>query len=334
MSIPGALAFSIYVDWFNAHGKSTRLASIRPIMLICLNIPPSGRLKPENVYVAGIIPGLKEPTALQLNYLLMPLIKELKEIWQGYHFSPTSTGPQGSFIHVVIRTAIVDVAAMHILTAFIPHSGSHFCNFCTIHKAQIEDIGPQFHYTRSYQNHKSTNVKWLREYPQQRKAIFSDFPIVHSRVQMKKYFRSHRKSNDTNSSDSDSMTSNSSLDQITLREACSLRRDRMKIINESLPTTSTQQNYFPRPTPHMQDPSSGSAEIPSFDADYIPSELDISALSDHQIKGEALAHLRQIISDTIIPFSWTRVPHKMGSPSHGSLKPLNGLSYTRSIFHL
>ncbi|MBW0505490.1 hypothetical protein O181_045205 [Austropuccinia psidii MF-1] len=43
------------------------------------------------------------------------------------------------------------------------------------------------------------------------------------------------------------------------------------------------------PTPHMQHPSGGSAEIPSFDADYIPiseisSELDISALSDHQIK--------------------------------------------------
>ncbi|MBW0530200.1 hypothetical protein O181_069915, partial [Austropuccinia psidii MF-1] len=44
------------------------------------------------------------------------------------------------------------------------------------------------------------------------------------------------------------------------------------------------------------------------------------ALSAHQIKGEALEHLRQIISDTIIPLSWTRVPRKMGSPSHGSLK--------------
>ncbi|MBW0574220.1 hypothetical protein O181_113935 [Austropuccinia psidii MF-1] len=74
------------------------------------------------------------------------------------------------------------------------------------------------------------------------------------------------------------------------------------------------------PTPHMQHPSSGSAETPSFDADYIPSELDISALSDHQIKGEALEHLRQIICDTMIPSSWTRVPHKMGSPSPGSLK--------------
>ncbi|MBW0524463.1 hypothetical protein O181_064178 [Austropuccinia psidii MF-1] len=41
ISIPGALAFSIYVDWFNSHGKSMWLASIGPIMLICLNLPPS-----------------------------------------------------------------------------------------------------------------------------------------------------------------------------------------------------------------------------------------------------------------------------------------------------
>ncbi|MBW0483168.1 hypothetical protein O181_022883 [Austropuccinia psidii MF-1] len=64
MSIPGALSFSTYVDWFNAHGKSAWLASIGPIILICLNLPPTEGLKPENVYVAGIIPGPKEPTAL------------------------------------------------------------------------------------------------------------------------------------------------------------------------------------------------------------------------------------------------------------------------------
>ncbi|MBW0493356.1 hypothetical protein O181_033071 [Austropuccinia psidii MF-1] len=168
LSIPGALAFSMYVDWFNAHGKSTWLASIGPILLICLNLPPSERLKPENVYVAGIISGTKEPTALQLNYLLMPLIKELKELRKGCHFSPTSTGPSGSFIHVAILTAIGDVVAMRKLTGFISHSGNHFCNFCTIHKAQIKQFGPQFHYTWSYQNHKSTIAKWLQASPQQR----------------------------------------------------------------------------------------------------------------------------------------------------------------------
>ncbi|MBW0578412.1 hypothetical protein O181_118127 [Austropuccinia psidii MF-1] len=126
MSIPGALAFSIYVDWFNAHGKSTWLAILGPIILICLNLPPSESLKPENVCVAGIIPGPKEPTALQLDYLLMPLIKELKELWQGYNFSPTSTGPSGSFMRVAILTAIADVVVMRKLTGFIYHSGNHF----------------------------------------------------------------------------------------------------------------------------------------------------------------------------------------------------------------
>ncbi|MBW0525916.1 hypothetical protein O181_065631 [Austropuccinia psidii MF-1] len=177
MFIPGALAFSVYVDCFNAHGKSTWLASIGPIMLICLNLPQSERFKPENVYVSGIIPGPNEPTALQLNYLLKPLIKELKELWQGYHCSPNSTGPSGSFICVAILTAIADLVAMGKLTGFISHSGNHFCSFCTIHKAQIEEIGPQFHYTRSYQNHQSTIAKWLRASPHQRQAIFSEYGV-------------------------------------------------------------------------------------------------------------------------------------------------------------
>ncbi|MBW0475645.1 hypothetical protein O181_015360 [Austropuccinia psidii MF-1] len=275
ISNPGALVFSIWVDWFNAHGNSTRLASIGPTMLICLNLPQ------------------------------MPLIKELKEIWQGCHFSPTSTGPSGSFIRVAILTDIADVVAMHKLTGFIPHSGNHFCNFCTIHKAQIEEIVPLFKYTRSYQNYKSAIVKWLWATPKQQQEIFSEYRVRYSILEdlpywdatrifnidimnnlilgilkdcvtfklcipeskSKIYFRSNRKSNDTNSSDSDSMTSNSSLDKFTLREAHSLRRHAAKIINESLPTTSPQQNYFPMPIPHMQHPSSGSAEIPSFDAD-------------------------------------------------------------------
>ncbi|MBW0461996.1 hypothetical protein O181_001711 [Austropuccinia psidii MF-1] len=127
-------------------------------------ISPKEKIEARECLSSGIIPGLKEPTDLQLNFLLMPLIKELKELRQGNHFSPTSTGPSGSFICVSILTAIVDVVAMHKLTGFISHSGNHFCNFCTIHKAQIEEIGPQFHYMRSYQNHKSTIAKWLQTF--------------------------------------------------------------------------------------------------------------------------------------------------------------------------
>ncbi|MBW0566329.1 hypothetical protein O181_106044 [Austropuccinia psidii MF-1] len=87
-------------------------------------------------------------------------------------FSPTSTGPSGSFIRVAILTAIVDVVSMRKLTGYISHSGNHVCNFCTIHKAQIEEIGPQFNYTRSYQNHKSTIAKWVQK-PQNKDKQFS-----------------------------------------------------------------------------------------------------------------------------------------------------------------
>ncbi|MBW0466034.1 hypothetical protein O181_005749 [Austropuccinia psidii MF-1] len=180
MSIPGTLALSSYVDWFNAHGKSSCLASIGPIILICLYIPTSESLKPENFYVSGIIPGPKEKTSLQLNYLLIPLIKELKELWQGYHFSPTSTGPSGFFNCVAMFMAIVDVVAMCKLTGFISFSGNNFCNFCTIRKAQLEEIGPQLHYTHSYQNHKSTIAKWLWASLHQRQAIFSEYGVQYS----------------------------------------------------------------------------------------------------------------------------------------------------------
>ncbi|MBW0465905.1 hypothetical protein O181_005620 [Austropuccinia psidii MF-1] len=77
----------------------------------------------------------------------MPLIQELKELWQGYHFQPTSTEPSGSFIIIAIITSVVDVVAMRKLTGFLSHTGNHLCNFFSIHKDQIEEIGPQFHYT-------------------------------------------------------------------------------------------------------------------------------------------------------------------------------------------
>ncbi|MBW0537053.1 hypothetical protein O181_076768 [Austropuccinia psidii MF-1] len=71
MSLEGSLGFSIYFDWLDSHGKSRRLAIIGTILLACLSIPSNERLNPENVYISVIIPGSKEPTSSQMNYLLM-----------------------------------------------------------------------------------------------------------------------------------------------------------------------------------------------------------------------------------------------------------------------
>ncbi|MBW0493754.1 hypothetical protein O181_033469 [Austropuccinia psidii MF-1] len=258
MSIPGALAFSIYVDWFNAHVKSTRLAGIGPIMLIFLNLLSGERLKPENVYVSGIIPGSKEKTELPINATHQGAQRAMARLPFFTHLnSHKSTISRGLWATPKQQQAIFSKYGVRysILEDLQYWDASRMVNLDIMHNSIL--------------------------------GILKDhaaFKLCIPESKSKIYFRSHRKSNDTNSSDSDSMTSNSSLDQITLREARSLRRDTAKIINESLPT------------PHTQHPSSASAEIPSFNANYIPtskipSELDISALSDHQIKGEALEHL-------------------------------------------
>ncbi|MBW0565604.1 hypothetical protein O181_105319 [Austropuccinia psidii MF-1] len=70
----------------------------------------------------------------------MPLINELKELWKRYHFSPTSTGPSGSFIRVGILTAIVDVVAMGRITRFLSHSGNQFCNFAPFTKLKLKKL--------------------------------------------------------------------------------------------------------------------------------------------------------------------------------------------------
>ena len=62
------------------------------ILCACLNLPLEMWYKPENMYLAGIIPGLHEPSADQLNHFLDPLVSDLVDSWErGVKFSHTAS---------------------------------------------------------------------------------------------------------------------------------------------------------------------------------------------------------------------------------------------------
>ena len=79
----GRYVFGLSVDAFNPflNKQAGKKASIAAIYMVLLNLPLSSRYKAENMYLAGVIPGPREPSLTQINHLLWPLISELLQFW-------------------------------------------------------------------------------------------------------------------------------------------------------------------------------------------------------------------------------------------------------------
>ena len=135
----GCYAFALHVDFFNPEGMTIRGASTSSgiISMACLNLPLEIRYKPENIYLAGIIPGPKQPSLENLNHYIRPLITQLATSWEkGVRYSRTANYPQGRVTRSAIALAICDLPAARHLAA-LAGTGSHFfCSACSCyHKA-------------------------------------------------------------------------------------------------------------------------------------------------------------------------------------------------------
>ena len=77
------LVWNLSLDWFNPlmNKQAGKSVSTGSMVMACLNLPPSIRNKPENLYLAGIIPGPREPETDEVNHFLKPLVKDLLKSW-------------------------------------------------------------------------------------------------------------------------------------------------------------------------------------------------------------------------------------------------------------
>ena len=74
------LLLSLNIDWFRVYKHSQYSAGA--IYLVILNLPRSERYKEENVILAGIIPGPKEPKD-HVNTFLFPIVEDLIHLYEG-----------------------------------------------------------------------------------------------------------------------------------------------------------------------------------------------------------------------------------------------------------
>ncbi|KAI9068234.1 hypothetical protein FKP32DRAFT_1562149, partial [Trametes sanguinea] len=66
------LIFGLSTDGFNPYQmkEAKQDVSSTAIYMVCLHLPPHLRYLPENVYLAGVIPGPSKPSTEQINHFL------------------------------------------------------------------------------------------------------------------------------------------------------------------------------------------------------------------------------------------------------------------------
>lgn len=138
----GRLAFSLNVDFFNVEGTRVRGASTScgVISCACLNLPLDIRYKPENMYLAGIVPGPNEPRGDQLNHFLDPLINDMVDSWEhGIRFSRTSLHPAGRVVRSAVACVVCDLPAARKAVQMASHSSHFYCSIC--HCKDLKTLG-------------------------------------------------------------------------------------------------------------------------------------------------------------------------------------------------
>jgi hypothetical protein len=128
----GRFVFTLNIDFFNIEGMRIRGASTSCglISLVCLNLAPEIRYKPENMYVC-IIPGPKEPSRTELNHYMRPVVNHFVEGWdQGIYFSRTALRPHGRQARYAIAAAVMDLRAARQASGLSQPNGHHHCSVC------------------------------------------------------------------------------------------------------------------------------------------------------------------------------------------------------------
>lgn len=154
--IPGALfidrrdeghyGFTFNVDFFAIEGMRIRgpKTSCGLVSMACLNLPYELRYQPENMYVAGIIPGPKELNLTELNHYLKPIVDDLVFSWKtGVHYSKTALYPSGRTVRCAIIAAVMDLLAARKASQLAPVTSHFYCSVCQCH--HLDTLGRTDH---------------------------------------------------------------------------------------------------------------------------------------------------------------------------------------------
>jgi hypothetical protein len=170
------LAFSFSMDSFNPYHmkEAKQTVSSTAIWLILLNLPPHLRYRPENMFLAGIIPGPRKPSLTDINHSIRLLVDVLLEFFEpGVWYSRTSRHRFGCRVRAILMPVVSDMLAARQAGGFSSPTATFFCTLCNLKVQEIENIDKSTWPERDVGDHARVARRW-RDAPttQEQEDIF------------------------------------------------------------------------------------------------------------------------------------------------------------------
>lgn len=135
--------------------------SVTFIVLVCLSLPVQLCRLPENVFLVGIAPGPQEPSLDLFNWILIPIIEQLRTLWQtGLLLSKTHRHQRGRHISAALLPFFADLPALRRSLGFASATATRMCLYCLLSKQEITNLNPDSWPKRTPEEHKLRAVEY------------------------------------------------------------------------------------------------------------------------------------------------------------------------------
>ena len=175
------LAFSFSMDSFNPfhmkEAKQTVLSTA--IWLTLLNLPPHLRNRPENMFLAGVIPGPRKPSLSDVNHSIKLLVDILLELFDpGVWYSRTARHKQGCRVRAILVPVVSDMLAARQAGGFASATATFFCTLCSLKIQDIENLDKSTWPERDVGKHLQLARKWRdAQTSNEQETLFKDHGI-------------------------------------------------------------------------------------------------------------------------------------------------------------
>ncbi len=157
------LAFSFSMDSFNPYHikEAKQTVSSTAIWLTLLNLPLHLQNHPENMFLAGVIPGPRKPSLSDVNHTTKLLIDVLLKFFDpGIWYSRMARHRQGCRVRAILIPVVSDMLTAWQVGGFASLMATYFCTLCNLKIQDIENLDKSTWPERDVGEHLWLARKW------------------------------------------------------------------------------------------------------------------------------------------------------------------------------